>query len=147
MGGGKMRITVDTNVLVRIAVLDDLDQARAAARLLVEAQLVIVTVACLCEFAWVLGRSYKFACEDIAEAIRSVVEKPAVKVDRLAVAAGLSMLDLGGDFADGAIACEGRLAGGEVFMTFDKQAMRKLVSLGNAVDSPSGERLLAQPDQ
>lgn len=55
--------------------------------------MVIVTVACLCEFAWVLGRSYKFACEDIAEAIRSVVEKPAVKVDRLAVAAGLSMLD------------------------------------------------------
>lgn len=32
-------------------------------------------------------------------------------------------------------------------MTFDKQAMRKLISLGNAVDSPSGERLLAEPDQ
>jgi predicted nucleic-acid-binding protein len=136
MGRRKMKVTVDTNVLVRVAVLDDLDQARAAARLLGEAQLVIVTVACLCEFAWVLGRSYKYAGSDIAEAIRTVVAKPAVKVDRLAVAAGLSMLDLGGDFADGAIACEGRLAGGTVFMTFDKDAMRKLVSLGNTVGSP-----------
>ncbi len=131
-----MKVTVDTNVLVRIAVLDDLEQARAAARLLREAHVVVVTVACLCEFAWVLGRSYKYGCSDIAQAIRKVVEKPAVKVDRLAVAAGLLMLDLGGDFADGAIACEGRLAGGAVFMTFDKGAMRRLSFLGNAVGRP-----------
>ncbi|WP_431048356.1 type II toxin-antitoxin system VapC family toxin [Roseateles sp. L2-2] len=142
-----MKVTVDTNVLVRVAVLDDLDQARAAAKLLSEAQLVVVTIACLCEFSWVLGRSYRYACADIARAIRTVVGKPAVRVDRVAVAAGLSMLDLGGDFADGAMACEGRMAGGEVFMTFDKEAMRKLILLGNAVGRPLDAETLPEPSQ
>lgn len=131
-----MRVTVDTNVLVRAAVLDDVEQARAALRLLAEAELVIVTVACLCEFAWVLGRSYKFATRDVAKAIRAVAAKPAVKVNRLAVSAGLALLDLGGDFADGAIACEGGLAGGVVFMTFDRQAIQKLSVLGKAARTP-----------
>ena len=52
------------------------------------------------------------------------------------IAAGLAVLDLGGDFADGAIACEGRLSGGEVFMTFDRAAFKKLKLLGEKVASP-----------
>lgn len=131
-----MKVTVDTNVLVRIAVMDDLDQARAAMRLLGDAELVVVPVSCLCEFAWVLGRSYKFGAGEIAQAIRALVEKPCVKVNLFAVTAGLAVLDLGGDFADGAIACEGRLLGGEVFMTFDRAAFKKLKLLGEKVASP-----------
>ncbi|WP_273490887.1 type II toxin-antitoxin system VapC family toxin [Roseateles chitosanitabidus] len=127
---------MDTNVLVRIAVMDDLEQASAAIRLLCAAEAVIVPVSCLCEFAWVLGRSYKYESDDIAEAIRTVVAKPGVNVNRSVVEAGLAILDLGGDFADGAIACEGRLTGGEVFMTFDKAALRKLASLGERAASP-----------
>ncbi|WP_343627627.1 type II toxin-antitoxin system VapC family toxin [Roseateles sp.] len=131
-----MKVTVDTNVLVRIAVMDDLQQARSAVHLLGSAELVIVPLSCLCEFAWVLGRSYKYESREIARAIRAVVAKPRVRVNRSAVDAGLAILDLGGDFADGAIACEGRSSGGEVFMTFDKAALRKLVALGERAASP-----------
>ncbi|MDH0868092.1 type II toxin-antitoxin system VapC family toxin [Mitsuaria sp. GD03876] len=139
-----MKVTVDTNVLVRCVVKDNLEQARAAMQLMAEAEVVVVAVACLCEFAWVLGRSYRFASADIAEAIRAVVARPVVQVNRLAVDAGLDVLDLGGDFADGAIACEGRLSGGDLFMTFDKAALRRLTHLGERVASPFDLRAKAE---
>ncbi len=60
-----MRITADTNILVRAVVADDKKQARAAARLLKGAELIAVTLPCLCEFVWVLRRVYKFGPENI----------------------------------------------------------------------------------
>jgi len=62
---------------------------------------------------------------------------PRFAADRVAVEAGLAMLDEGGDFADGAIAAEGRRLGGDVFVSFDKQAVRLLEKNG------VGARLLA----
>ncbi|WP_238139354.1 type II toxin-antitoxin system VapC family toxin [Roseateles aquatilis] len=135
---------MDTNVLVRIIVRDNVEQAQAAMRLFADAELVVIAVACLCEFAWVLGRSYQYGALDIARAIRSIVAKPTVKVNQMAVDAGLAMLDLGGDFADGAIACEGRISGGQVFMTFDKAALRRLLALGESVGSPHSARAKTQ---
>ena len=44
-----MRITADTNVLVRVLVHDDPDQARAAMDLLSRAELVAVPLPVLCE--------------------------------------------------------------------------------------------------
>jgi predicted nucleic-acid-binding protein len=49
-----VKVAVDTNVLVRGAVLDDRKQARIADKLLQEASLVAVSLPCLCEFVWVL---------------------------------------------------------------------------------------------
>jgi predicted nucleic-acid-binding protein len=49
-----------------------------------------------------------------------------VAVNRPAAEAGLALLDQGGDFADGVIAFEGRSLGGEVFVSFDKQAIALL---------------------
>jgi predicted nucleic-acid-binding protein len=43
------------------------------------------------------------------------------------------MLDAGGDFADGAIAYEGRWLGADTFVSFDKKAAEKLKELGIAV--------------
>ena len=42
-----MRITADTNVLLRAVVADDKKQAEAAARILKEAELIAVTLPCL----------------------------------------------------------------------------------------------------
>jgi predicted nucleic-acid-binding protein len=42
----------------------------------------------------------------------------------------LAVLDKGGDFADGAIAYEGRWLGGEEFVSFDKEAVSLLQSQG-----------------
>ena len=60
---------------------------------------------------------------DIAEAIRRLVETRNVVVNRPAVAAGLSMFDAGGDFADGVIAYDGQWLGGETFVSFDRKAV------------------------
>jgi predicted nucleic-acid-binding protein len=76
----------------------------------------------LCETVWVLARGYKLAAEDIAQAIETLTRARNVKTDQAAVDAGLVMLRAGGDFADGVIAHEGMALGGEVLVTFDKQA-------------------------
>ncbi|MGB8113464.1 MAG: PIN domain-containing protein, partial [Candidatus Sulfotelmatobacter sp.] len=73
MGKSEMKITADTNVLVRAAVQDDAHQARRAARLLQEADSVAVPVPVLCEFVWVLRRGYKKSSSDISDAIHRLI--------------------------------------------------------------------------
>ena len=50
MGKGEMKITADTNVLIRAAVQDEPRQARQASKVLREAELVAVPIPVLCEF-------------------------------------------------------------------------------------------------
>ncbi len=69
-----MKITVDTNVLIRAVVRDDEKQAMAADKILKSAKLIAVTLPCLCEFVWVLRRLYDFDREDIASAIRALAD-------------------------------------------------------------------------
>jgi predicted nucleic-acid-binding protein len=127
-----MKVTVDTNVLVRAVVRDDKRQADAAAKLLRSADLVAVAVSSLCELVWVLRRAYGFSAIETAAAIRALIGASNVAVDRPTVAAGLSMLDAGGDFADGALAYEGRWLGAETFVSFDKKAVEMLREQGIA---------------
>jgi predicted nucleic-acid-binding protein len=125
-----MKITVDTNILVRAVVGDDKKQARAAARLLKGAELIAVTLPCLCEFVWVLRRVYEFGQENIVAALEALLNADNVAVNRPAVDAGLSILKAGGDFADGLIAYEGTWLGGGTFISFDKRAVSLLSGLG-----------------
>lgn len=125
-----MRITVDTNILVRAVVGDDAAQAAAAARLLREAELVAVPLASLCEFVWVLRRVYRFTVADVAAALDALLQAGNVALHRPAVEAGLAIFRAGGDFADGVIAHEGRWLGGEVFVSFDRQAVALLARHG-----------------
>ncbi len=125
-----MKVAVDTNVLIRAVVRDDLAQANAAAKLLMEAELVAVALPSLCEFVWVLLRVYAFQPSDVAAAIRVLLAVENVKVNRPAVEAGLSLLEAGGDFADGVIAYEGQWLGGETFVSFDKKAVALLSAQG-----------------
>jgi predicted nucleic-acid-binding protein len=131
MGEGEMKITADTNVLVRAAVQDDPKQARQAAKILQQAELVAVPVPVLCEFVWVLRRGYKRSVSEIAEAIRLLLKTANVVTNRPGIEAGLSILDAGGDFADGAIAYEGNWLGTEEFVSFDAKAITALQSQGN----------------
>ena len=135
-----MRITVDTNVLVRAAVLDDPEQAQRAAKVLRDAEIIAVTVPALCEFAWVLMRGYRRAAGEVISMIRSLLESAAVRVDRPAIEAGLAMLAAGGDFADGVIAFEGRRLGGEVFASFDRTAIRLIAETSGVTHLLSGEQ-------
>ncbi len=125
-----MKFTVDTNVLVRAVVHDDEKQAAVAAALLREAEVVAVTLPCLCEFVWVLRRVYRFGPGDISAALEALLGAANVVVDRPAAEAGLAVLKAGGDFADGLIAYEGRWLGAETFVSFDKQAVALIAGLG-----------------
>jgi predicted nucleic-acid-binding protein len=127
-----MKVTVDTNVLIRAVVGDDAKQSKAAAKILVEAQLISITLPSLCEFVWVLLKVYGFKPVDAATAILALLNASNVVVNRAAVEAGLSILEDGGDFADGVIEYEGRWLGGETFVSFDKKAIGLLVAQGQS---------------
>ena len=121
-----MKVTVDTNVLVRAVVRDDPAQASIAAKVLTDAELIAVALQCLCEFVWVLRRVYDFQPSDASAAIRALLAAANVEVNRPAVEAGLAVLEAGGDFADGIIAYEGNWLGGKTFVSFDKKAVALL---------------------
>lgn len=110
--------------------------AEAALR---EADTIAITLPTLCEFAWVLTRGYKRTPGQVALAVRRLLDSAIVAVDRPAADAGLAILEAGGDFADGIIAFEGRRLGGEVFVTFDRQAASLIDGAGTTV------RLLSKP--
>lgn len=135
-----MRITADANVLVRAAVADDPAQAAIAQDLLREAETIALALPALCEFVWVLRRGYGRAPDDIAGALRRLVDSARVSVDRPALEAGLTHLEAGGDFADGVIAWDGRRQGGEVFASFDREAVALVARNGGAVRLLSGPR-------
>lgn len=127
-----MKVSVDTNVLVRAVVSDDPRQAKAATKLLKKAEVIAVALPCLCEFAWVLMKVYKFSASDVARAMRALLSIGNVLVNRPAVEAGLAVLEAGGDFADGVIAFEGSWLGGDTFVSFDKDAVAILSSQGQS---------------
>lgn len=126
-----MKVTIDTNVPVRAVVRDDPVQAPVAAKVLMDAALIAVTLPCLCELVWVLLKVYAVLAVEAAHAIRELMAMFKVEMDRPAAEAGLIALEAGGDFADGVIAHEGRLLGGEMFVSFDKRAVALLVAQGH----------------
>lgn len=128
-----MKITADTNVLARAILRDDPAQADTARKLLREATLIAVSVPSLCELVWILRQGAKLPKEDVAAAIRALMDAGNVVLNRPAVEAGLALLQAGGDFADGIMAHEGKWLGGETFVSFDKQAVALLSKQGEAV--------------
>jgi predicted nucleic-acid-binding protein len=125
-----VKITADTNVLLRDALRDDPRLARLAAKALQGAELVAVPVPVLCEFVWVLRRGYKKPAADIVEAIRRLMRSANVVMNRPAVEAGLEVMEAGGDFADGVMAYEGNWLGAEDFVSFDAEAVTILEAQG-----------------
>ena len=125
-----MRITADTNVLVRAITGDDARQSRIAQAQLARAEVVALATPALCELVWVLSQGYEIASTDIAEAIRRLTESANVVANRPAVEAGLALLEAGGDFADGVIAYEGSWLGAETFVSFDRKAVKLMQANG-----------------
>ncbi len=125
-----MRITADTNLLVRIIVRDDAKQASKAYGLVSTAERVAIPLPSLCEVAWVLQSVYGLSASEISLAIRAITEPGNSVVDSTAVEAGLRLLDSGGDFADGVIAAAGSAMGGEIFVSFDRKAVARINAVG-----------------
>jgi predicted nucleic-acid-binding protein len=125
-----MRITADTNVLVRALTEDHEEQSRIARSTLRRAELVAIPLPTICELVWVLSQGYRVPLNEIAEAIRRLSNAANVSVNHLAVEAGLAQLDAGGDFADGASAFEGGWLGADTFVSFDKKAVKLMGERG-----------------
>jgi len=127
-----MKITADTNVLVRAVTEDHAHQSKSAQTALKKAELVAIPIPTLCELVWVLSQGYRISSAEIAETIRRLVNGDNVAVNRPAAEAGLALLDAGGDFADGVIAYEGNWLGADTFASFDKRAVKLMQAQGAA---------------
>jgi predicted nucleic-acid-binding protein len=128
-----MKITADTNVLVRAITGDHKKQSDIAKAELASADAIVLTLPTLCELVWVLSQGYGIAATDIAETLRRLINARNVLTHRPAVEAGLALLEAGGDFADGVIAHEGRILGADLFVSFDKKAVKLLQRQGEPV--------------
>ena len=127
-----MKVAVDTNVLVRVVMRDDPVQASVAARILSDAELIAIALPILCEFVWVPRKVYGFQSVGATAAIRVLLAAANVEVNRPAAEAGPSLLDAGGDFADGVIAYERNWLGGGTFVSFDKKAVALFTEQGKS---------------
>lgn len=101
------------------------------------AELVVISLPCFCEFVWVLDRVYRLSRDNIALSVRMIMERANVVTDTVVTTAGLRMLDRGGDFADGVIAAAGASMGGETFVSFDRKAIARLGAMGMAAKHAS----------
>ena len=128
-----MKITADTNVLVRAIMGDNERQSRVAQAELMKAAVVALALPALCELVRVLSQSYKIPPGEIAEAIRRLMNGANVVMNRPAAEAGLALLNAGGDFADGVIAYEGSWLGADTFISFDKKAVKLMKARGGSV--------------
>ena len=127
-----MKITADTNVLVRAITGDDLQQSEIAQAVLANASVVALPLPVLCELVWVLSQGYKIPTMEVGEVIQRLINSVNVVANRPAVEAGLALLVLGGDFADGVIAYEGSWLGGETFVSFDRKAVKLIEAQGES---------------
>ena len=132
-----MRVTADTNVLLRAILQDDERQTGVAEALLANATIIAIPVPVLCEFSWVLRRSFDQSPTEVAAAIQAICAIETVVTDGPAVEAGVATLLAGGDFADGAIAQQGERLGATVFATFDRKAAALLSQAGLAAADPA----------
>jgi predicted nucleic-acid-binding protein len=130
MGRTTLKITADTNLLLRSVLQDDPRQGPLATKTLKKAELVAIPLPVLCEYVWVLRRSYKEPASSVADSIAHLISSPNVAVNNPAVEAGLATLRAGGDFADGVVAHEGQWLGSEEFVSFDAKAVSLLKTQG-----------------
>jgi predicted nucleic-acid-binding protein len=124
-------IAVDTNILVRYLVEDDMAQTdRAEAVLRSGAVLLLKTV--VLETEWVLRSSYRFDRAAIKDGITRLLGLPDLKIeDWPAIARALEWYGQGLDFADALHLASSARA--ERFVTFDRALRRRARRLAHAV--------------
>jgi len=122
-------IGLDTNVLVRYFMQDDVRQSPAATRLvdsLTAETPGFVSVVTLVELVWVLSESYRQSRERTAAALQILLAAREIVVDgKETVARALRAFEAGSaDFADCLIERIAAGAGCEATMTFDIRAAK-----------------------
>jgi predicted nucleic-acid-binding protein len=121
-------IGLDTNVLVRYIMQDDIKQSSLATRIvesLTAESPGFVPLVTIVELAWVLSSAYDLSRGQLIEAFEALLRTRELVVERAeTVWKGLRLLQrAGGDFADCLIACSAQAAGCVKTMTFDRGAV------------------------
>lgn len=124
-------ISPDTDLLVRLLVADDADQARRAAEHLRDSEFRIVKTVLL-ETEWVLRHAYSLPSADINRGFRALLGLPGASVeDPLAVSDALDWHRDGMDFADALHLASSREA--RRFLTFDRALVRRARDLATPI--------------
>jgi predicted nucleic-acid-binding protein len=128
-----MRTGIDTNVLVRFLVNDNVAQGRAARKFfggLDEDNLGYLSLVALVETCWVLSSVYKKPQEAIASALTGLLDSSEIIVQNsVAVRGALLHYDANVDLADALIVSLGIEAGCKNTVTFDKRASKALPTM------------------
>ncbi len=122
-------IALDTNVVVRFLVQDDVDQAVLAGEVIsgltVDAP-GFISREVIVELVWVLERAYRFAKGEVADALEGLLAASEIEIEA-ADDVGLALFryrDDGFGFADLMIAAASRRVGASELVTFDRKAAR-----------------------
>lgn len=121
---------LDTNILVRFLTQDDLIQSPRA-RQIIERQLTeqnpgFISLATMFETAWVLEKVYKLSDQEVAEAIKRILQIETLFIqNEQEVYTAMHALRTGqGSFADALVGALGIWAGCASTLTFDRKASR-----------------------
>jgi predicted nucleic-acid-binding protein len=120
-------IGLDTNILVRILVKDDEEQATLAIDFIKKnrSQLVINSIV-FCELVWVLESCYDYSKEEIIECLVQVLKtKQFLIPEKEIIRQSLDLYKKAKiDFSDALIAYKNKLENCNYTITFDKQAAK-----------------------
>ncbi len=122
-------IGLDTNVLVRYIMQDDLKQSPLANRLiesLTQESPGFVSIVSVVEVFWVLSSVYELGRPELIAALEALLHAKELVVERAEIVwkAVRRFQTATADFADCLIACSGSAAGCERIMTFDRAAAK-----------------------
>ena len=117
---------IDTNVLVRLLVGDDPDQAERARAYVTDNAPCWINRIVLCETVWVLERLYGHSRARIAAALGQILDTRQFEIeDADAVRVAIAAVEDGHDFADVMIAITNRSHGCDGTATFDRKASQR----------------------
>lgn len=122
-------IALDTNVLVRLVVDEDQEQAARARNLLLEVEQeggqVLVLVGVLLETFWILRSIYGYGREDVGDVLANLLRLPVLEIEHAeAVARAVGHYRTAGDFPDLLFVELARELDAGAFATFDKRLLK-----------------------
>jgi predicted nucleic-acid-binding protein len=110
---------IDTNVVVRFLTADDPHQAEAARGVIAAGDVFVSLTVCL-ETAWVLRGGYGFDADQVAGGLAGVAGLPGITVeDPMRLATAIEWMRGGMDFADALHLAKAE--GCSAFLTFDRK--------------------------
>jgi len=119
-------IGIDTNVLVRYLVRDDLEQAQAATKIIEDAievdQIIYINCIVLCEMVWVLDSAYDCEKSAIVSLLKKILSAKQFEIEKKSLIwqATDDYSATKADFADCLIGRLNSTIGCNVTYTFDK---------------------------